>query len=177
MHGFLGRFILVFILFAHVAWSKSVTWKKYTFSIDYPSDWKEVKDFFGIPVTILGPFQANDSRPVIQIVPVAEKSLSFSDEEMKKWNANHEKNSREWMKKHNGKLQKIWPGILEKRKDGTKQLVGGLTYELNSIPFFEKIYYLACPGRTWNFKILINQGSKKLLPVAEKIVESFQCGK
>lgn len=177
MHGFLGRFILVYTLVVHVSWAKTVTWKNSTFNIDYPADWKEVKDFFGIPVTILGPYQKNDSRPVIQIIPIGEKVIEFTDQEMKKWNENHEKNSREWMSKHNGKLQKIWPGVLEKRKDGSKQLVAGLTYELNSIPFFEKIYYLACPKKMWNFKILINQGSKALLPAAEKIVESFQCGK
>lgn len=171
------RVLILLFIFCSSVWAKPVTWKTYSFDIEHPADWKEVKDMFGIPVTILGPYQTNESRPVIQIVPVAEKSIAFTDAEVKKWNDNHDRNSREWIKRNNGKLEKLWPGVLEKRKDGTQQLVGGLAYQLNNLAFIEKIYYLSCPKNTWNFKILINQGSKEFLPIAEKIVGSFKCGK
>lgn len=146
------------------------------FTLSYPSTWKEVKDFFGIPITILGPMQSNGSRPVVQIVPIGGEKLSFSDTEVKQWSQRHDENSRKWMSKNGGILEEIWAGKLETRKDGTKQLVAGLSYRIGTKSFFEKIYYVSCPKGNFNIKILLNQGSKEFLTSAESIVGSFACG-
>ncbi len=164
-------------MFSFPSHGKEITYKNFSFSIDHPSDWKEVKDFFGVPVTILGPYQKNETRPLVQIIPIGKKGLGLTGPEVKKWNQNHQKNSRAWLEKHGGELQSIWDGKVETKKDGSKQIVAGLTYQLKTKAYYEKIYYVSCPNGFYNLKVLVNQGSKEFVKPAEKIAESFSCGK
>ena len=173
----LAMTIYLFSLGSSPAQAVAIEYKTHSFSIDFPKGWKEVRDFFGVPVSILGPFQTNQSRPVIQIVPTTQKAIEFTSAEVAKWNENHKANTEKWMSKHGGRLQSLVPGVVEVRKDGTRQLVGGLLYQLHAKSFIEKIYYISCPKGLYNIKILVNQGSKEFLQSAEKIVGSFKCGK
>lgn len=177
IHGPRTFFFVLILLLSNFGWTKSITYKSHRFSVDFPAEWQEVEDFFGVPVTILGPFQKNESRPLVQIIPIGKKGLKFTDQELKRWNENHRKNSKAWMDKHGGEIQSIWDGKVETKKDGTKQIVAGLTYQLKTKAFYEKIYYISCPKGFYNLKVLVNQGSKEFVKPAEEIAESFTCGK
>lgn len=165
------------LFLTHAAWGNVISYGEHRFEISYPADWKEVKDFFGIPVTLLGPFQKNDARPVIQIIPTKTPPMKMTQEELLEFNKNYESGRKKWVGKNNGKLFEVEKAKLTEDKKGYKILSAGVSYQVNFKSYIEKTFYINCPKNLFNLKIVLNKGNKDFLPKALEIVRSFECGK
>ena len=117
------------------------------FKIEVPAGWQTANDFYGIPVTLLGPDNEEKKRTVIGITPVgyADTARAFDkgDPDVKAYMSGRE----EWLKTFDGKAisydpyQKItWPGIEEAH-------ALGYHYELPSGKFYERSLFVFCGGR------------------------------
>jgi hypothetical protein len=66
-------------------------------SVDVKENWEAAKDLFGVPLTVLGPW-ANESRPVVTIVPTKLTKSDISEEQFKKTFENFKKEKDEWVR-------------------------------------------------------------------------------
>lgn len=143
-------------------------------SVDVPEKWESAKDLFGIPLAVLGPW-ANESRPVLSILPTNVKKEMKSPEEFKKFFEDFKKEKEEWVQSHNGELLKYEPAT---SVDLKKDLVGhfiGAEFKINNIHFIERSYYLYCNGELFNLKYSIRDEHRKYTGDLQKMVEGFKC--
>lgn len=170
----LGAFFLFFAGLNPGAWAKSLTWKADSFSIDVPNGWREVKDLYGIPVTILGPVE-NKTRAVVQVIPTPLKDVEIKAENAKAFGEKYAEGRRLWLKAQNGKLIELLAGRFETLKDGSKMLYAGVSYQMNQKAFIERTFYVRCPKKIFHLKIVQNFELVDQLDKSDAIVRSFQC--
>jgi hypothetical protein len=170
----LVTFLIFFCGMTPTAFSKSLTWKDSTFSINVPSGWKEVKDLYGIPVTILGPVQ-NQTRAVVQIIPTSIKAIDIKPENAKGFGEKYAEGRKIWLKAQNGVMIELLAGRFDTLKDGSHMLYAGVSYQMNKKAFIERTFYISCPKNIFHLKIVQNFELVKQLADSEDIVRSFQC--
>lgn len=170
----LGAFLIFLAGINPEAVAKSLTWKTDSFSINVPSGWREVKDLYGIPVTIMGPVQ-NKTRAVVQVIPTPLKDIDIKAENAKAFGEKYAEGRHKWLKAQNGKLIELLAGRFETLKDGSKMLYAGVSYQMNQKAFIERTFYVSCPKKIFHLKIVQNFELVKDLPESEAIVRSFQC--
>lgn len=164
----------IFLVLPSSALSKSLVYKDQKFSIDVPEGWREVKDLYGIPVTILGPVQ-NQTRAVVQVIPTPLKEIDIKAENAKGFGEKYAEGRHRWLKEQNGQLIELQPGRFEVLKDGSKMLYAGVSYQMNKKAFIERTFYVSCPKKIFHLKVVQNFELVKELHKSEAIVRSFQC--
>ena len=169
----LGAFFIFFVL-PSVALSKTLVWKDQRFAIDVPEGWREVKDLYGIPVTILGPVK-NQTRPVVQVIPTPLNAVEIKVENAKSFGEKYAEGRYKWLQAQRGKLIELLPGRFETLKDGSKMLYAGVSYQMNQKAFIERTFYVSCPKKIFHLKIVQNFELVNQLQESEAIVRSFQC--
>lgn len=170
----LGAFLIFLAGFNPEATAKSLTWKTDSFSIDVPKGWRDVKDLYGIPVTILGPVQ-NQTRAVVQVIPTPLKHVDIKLENAKSFGEKYAEGRRKWLGEQKGKLIELVGGHFETLKDGSKMLYAGVSYQMNQRAFIERTFYVSCPKKIFHLKIVQNFELVNQLKESEAIVRSFQC--
>ncbi len=150
--------------------AKSVNWKDVNFKIDVPEKWREVKDLYGIPVTLLGPSVSPKPRAVIQVIPTDAPPAKMSDDEAKIFGEKYAEGRKEWIKDQNGEIYDIQAGKFEKDR-----LIAGVSYRLNQKSYLERTFYVNCKKRLVHLKIILNYENRDQLTESESIVRSFEC--
>lgn len=143
-------------------------------SVNVPKNWESAKELFGIPLAVLGPW-ANESRPVLSILPTNVKRDKMSEEEFKKLFEGFKKEKQEWVESHSGKLLSYEPAT---SVDFGKELSGhyiGAEFKINNVHFIERSYYLYCKDEMFNLKYSIREEHKKYVQDLQKMVEDFKC--
>lgn len=162
--------ILSLILLPLTLHAKSVNWKDVSFKIKVPEDWREVKDFYGIPVTLLGPSVSPKPRAVIQIIPTDLPPAKMSESEAKVFGEKYAEGRKKWINDQSGEIYDILPGKFEKDR-----LIAGVNYRINQKSYLERTYYVNCRKRLFHLKIILNFENRNELPESESIVRSFEC--
>lgn len=143
-------------------------------SVNVPENWETAKDLFGIPLAVLGPW-ANESRPVLSILPTKVNSSKMPEAEFKKFFADFKKEKDEWVKSHNGQLLSYEPTTnVDFRKDLKGHFIGA-EFKINDVHFIERSYYLYCKDELYNLKYSIRDEHRKYVKDLQKMVEEFKC--
>lgn len=143
-------------------------------SVDVKEKWEASKDLFGIPLTVLGPWE-NESRPVITILPTTLKKTDIEPSDFKKIFDDFKKEKDEWVTSHAGKLLSYEPATsVEFRKDLVGHYIGA-EFEIDNTHFIERSYYLYCKGEVFNLKYSMRQEHKKYTQDLQQIVRDFKC--
>lgn len=169
------KYLIFFSLFASsLSFAATHSWKSEKFNLNVPSEWQSMNDFFGIPVTFLGPQINKDPRTVIQVIPTDAQPLKMEEKELTSFNSDFEKRKKDWLSKREGVLYGLLPASFEKFGK-EKMIVAGLSYKIGDASFIEKTYYINCPSKLYQLKLLVKLGESARLSAGEDIVRSFTC--
>jgi hypothetical protein len=150
--------------------AKSVNWEEVNFKIDVPENWREVKDLYGIPVTLLGPSVSPKPRAVIQIIPTDAPPAPMSEKDAKAFGENYADGRKNWLKDQDAEILELLPG-----KFSGGKLSAGVSYRLNKKTYLERTYFVNCPKKLFHLKIILNLENRDELKTCESIVRSFAC--
>ncbi len=168
-------FVALFVAFSSFAVSAAsfeVVGKKV--SIEVPKNWEAVKDLFGIPLAILGPW-ANESRPVLSVLPTGVTSEKMPEEKFKKLFDDFKKEKDEWVQSHKGELLAYEPTTEVVFQSDLKGHFIGAEFKINGVHFIERSYYLYCKKNLFNLKYSIRDEHRKYLKDLQKMVQEFKC--
>lgn len=161
---------LILISLSSSLFAKAIDWKDARFEIRVPENWREVKDFYGIPVTLLGPSVAPKPRVVIQIIPTDLPPATMNAKEAKNFGEKYAEGRRSWISQQDGEIYDILPGKFDRDR-----LIAGVSYRLNKKSYIERTHYINCKRRLYHLKIVLNVENRDELPEAESVVRSFAC--
>ncbi len=148
--------------------SFAVSAKEY--SIKIPEGWREVKDLYGIPVTLLGPSVSPKPRAVIQIIPTNLPPAKMNDSEAVAFGMKYAEGRKLWIKEQDGEIYELVPGKFENNR-----MVAGVSYRLNQKSYIERTHYVNCPKQIFHLKIILNYENREQLSESESVVRSFSC--
>lgn len=165
--------LLIFFIFClslQAASAKELSWNKIKFTVDVPDSWREVKDFYGIPVTLLGPSVSPKPRAVVQIIPTDLPPGKMNDVEAVAFGMKYGEGRKKWIAEQEGELLELLPGKFEHGR-----LTAGVSYRINQKSYMERTYYVNCKKRMFHLKIVLNFENRDQLSESESIVRSFAC--
>jgi hypothetical protein len=171
------KYFLLSLFVCSLAFGKTQSFKlegNHPVTVTFPDSWEAVRDLFGIPLAVLGPYE-NDSRPVLSILPTTLKKSQTSETEFQKVFVDFKKEKDEWVQSHKGQLISYEP---MKAVDFGKELKGhfiGAEFKINDVHFIERSYYLWCKDEVYNLKYSIRNEHKKYLNELQKMVGEFKC--
>jgi hypothetical protein len=162
--------LFIFCIQILPAVAKTVEWKSHKFNIDLPKNWREAKDLYGIPVTLLGPSVSSRPRAIVQVIPTDAPFVKMSEADARSFGEKYAEGRKAWVRAQGGELYETIPGKFEEGK-----LTAGVSYRLNQKSFLERTYYVNCPKKLYHLKIVLNFENKSELSDCESIVRSFSC--
>jgi hypothetical protein len=149
------------------------------FTLDVPKDWQSPLDFYGIPVSLIGPDTPEGRRTVIGITPAGasddEKVFDQGDKDIKAYIAGREA----WLERFDGKsisydsYQKTkWEGIEEAH-------TLGYHYSLPTGKFYERSLFVLCGGRRlYHVKSLVPSEQEKTdNRIVDETLKTLKCTK
>jgi hypothetical protein len=148
--------------------------KEKSIRIDVPAGWESVKDLFGMPLSILGPFD-KDSRPALMVLYTNLSMRNFNKAEFEAHFMKFRAEKDAWVRSHDGTLNSFTEVTKTKLSPTVEGVYIGSEFVMKNITFLERSYYVYCDEDVYNIKWSIREAHKKHLPVLEKIVSSFQC--
>ena len=150
--------------------AKEIAWEKFTFKVEVPETWREVKDFYGIPVTLLGPSLPAKPRAVVQIIPTELPPGKMNLQESVAFGIKYGEGRKKWISEQQGELLELLPGKFENGR-----MTAGVSYRINQKSYLERTYYVNCRKNLFHLKIVLNFENREQLPESETIVRSFAC--
>ncbi|MFL5784652.1 MAG: hypothetical protein ACJ76H_08595 [Bacteriovoracaceae bacterium] len=170
------KVLLLLVLSFSSAWAsvQSFVIQDKKISIDVPGGWQGVKDLYGLPLVVLGPWE-NSSRPAISWMYTGMTKKIMKEDEFRKIFTGFKEDKESWLKEHSGKLLKFEQPT---EKSFSKDLSGhfiGAEFVVNDIHFIERSYYLYCKDEVYNVKWSIRDEHRKYLAEIDKIVGSTKC--
>ena len=142
--------------------------------IDVPAGWESAKNLFGIPLSILGPFD-KDSRPALMVLYTNLSMRNFNKAEFEAHFMKFRAEKDAWVRSHGGSLTSFTEVTKTKLSPTVEGVYIGSEFVIKGITFSERSFYVYCDEDVYNIKWSIREAHKKHLPVLEKIVSSFQC--
>lgn len=171
------KWLLLALTISSMAHAKIASFElkdKHKVTVSHPDNWETVKELYGIPLAVLGPY-ANDSRPVLSILPTNVKKEQHSEAEFQKLFQDFKTEKEEWVSSHKGQLIKYEPlSLVEPRKDLKGHFIGA-EFAINGIHFIERSYYLYCKGEVYNLKYSIRDEHRKYIQDLQKMIGDFKC--
>ena len=170
------KFMFLLFCFISFAFAKSESFdlndqKKMTLNL--PAGWEGVKDLYGIPVIVLGPWE-NESRPAMSFVYTGMKESKFPRSELQKLFVDFQSEKQKWVDQHKGKLISYEATTPVKFANSSGHFIGA-QFNINGVHFIERSYYLTCLGEVYNLKYSIRKEHEKYLSTLSDLVETFQC--
>lgn len=170
------KVLLLLILSYSSAWASVQNFvvqdKKIT--IDVPIGWEGVRDLFGLPLVVLGPWE-NNSRPAISWMLTGMTKKIMKEEEFKKLFTGFKEDKVSWLQEHTGKLLKFEePTSKAFSKDLSGHFIGA-EFVVNDIHFIERSFYLYCKDEVFNVKWSIRDEHRKYMNEINQIVGSLKC--
>lgn len=160
----------IFCLNSQVATAKEIAWEKFRFKVDVAESWRDVKDFYGIPVTLLGPSVPAKPRAVVQIIPTDLPPGKMNLVESVAFGIKYGEGRKKWITEQQGELLELLPGKFENGR-----MTAGVSYRINQKSYLERTYYVNCKKNLYHLKIVLNFENREQLPESENIVRSFAC--
>ena len=172
--------VRLFFAFALILSSTSSLAKNFSaegkeFSFDLPSTWREAKNLYGVPLSLLAPVQPNNSRAVILVTPTPLEKIRFGKEFVQSFDKNYQEGRLAWLKEEGGAARSFeasklesWPGVKE-------VMSSGYEYQLGVKSFIERSFYIGCEADFYHVKVLVNEGNRSQLAESIDIVRSFKC--
>ena len=161
------------------AWATSTSFNlsKGYVELNIPENWQTTKDFFGMPLQILGPMESG-GRPVIAVTPtgiaVDKMDGKVLGKDQKDYSAGREK----WLAKYSGKSIEYFPYKEEKWPDGSVAHSIGYRYQIGANEFTERSYFVVCSGKLFHLKTLLRKAHESAYgSTVSGIVKSFRCTK
>lgn len=151
-------------------WARTLSYDGQTFSMDVPTEWKDVKDLYGIPITLLGPSVAPKPRVVIQVIPTKLPHGEMKESDAKKFGEDYAEGRKRWVKEQEGEILELVPGSFEKNR-----LMAGVSYKIHHKRFLERTVYVNCPKKLFHLKLILNFENLESLSEAQNILRSFEC--
>jgi hypothetical protein len=148
----------------------------HSIKLTLPEEWITRTDLLGLPLAILSPPQADKNRVVLTLAQASkgEEKMVLGESFIDSSQIEYESNKNKWLKEHQGFLIDFVPKeILQ--WNGHKVLALGVSFQMKGKKNLEKSYYIECGERLYFGKILVNAENEKLLPLAQKTLESLQC--
>lgn len=142
-------------------------------TIELPEKWESVTDLYGIPLTVLGPWN-DESRPAMSFVYTGMDIKKFPESELQKLFKDFKSEKESWVKEHKGELLKYEPVKKIIVGKNTANFIGA-EFKINGIHFIERSYYLTCKDEVYNLKYNIRHEHLKHLQAIMGIVETFKC--
>ena len=140
------------------------------YKINFSKEWKEVKDLYGIPVTLLGPSVTPKPRAVIQIIPTSSKPIPMKEEHAKAFGEKYAEGRKRWVTEQQGQILEILPGNFDNGRLWT-----GVSYKIGVKRYLERTYFVNCSKNLYHLKIILNFENLDSLKESESIVRSFAC--
>jgi hypothetical protein len=166
--------VFVFAVNAHAKIEK-FDFKEGKVRFDLPTTWQAARNFFGVPLMLLGP-QKGDRRPVISVVPTGIAGVSFDSASLKKDQEGYKKGRENWLTKLGGKSVEYYPYQNPKWKNTEEVHTIGYRYAVGEKEFSEMSYYVVCGGRLFQFKTVLSKTHEKIYSsVVDGIMRSFSC--
>ncbi|MGE4233624.1 MAG: hypothetical protein AB7F43_09875 [Bacteriovoracia bacterium] len=126
---------------------------KGNFKIHVPSQWQSNRNLFGMPFSMLGPYQKGKRRPIVIIIPMGNAGQDMPKVSLK--DNNHYRAGREkWLRKVGGKSLAFYPYSEEKIGAHTRGFSVGYRYFAGNTVFEEHTYYVTCKKKLYNFKTI-----------------------
>ena len=147
------------------------------FSIDVPKSWQSPKDFYGFPVSLIGPETPAGRRTVIGITPAGasddEKVFDQGDKDLKAYIAGREA----WLEQFDGKSISFDPYQKTKWNGIEEAHTLGYHYELPTGKFYERSLFVLCNGRRLiHIKTLVPTDQEKTdNRVVDDTLKSMKC--
>lgn len=171
------KWLVLLLLMNYTAFAKTESFElegKKKVTVTYPEGWETIRELYGIPLAILGPF-ANESRPVLSILPTSVKEEKHSAKDFQKLFEDFKAEKEKWIESHKGKLIKYEPlTVVNPRKDLSGHYIGA-EFMINYVHFIERSYYLYCKGEVYNLKYSIRNEHKKYVKDLQKMIGDFKC--
>lgn len=142
-------------------------------TIIFPDGWETVKGLFGIPLTLLGPWE-NESRPAMSFLYTGMAEKNFPKSEFQKLFTDFKAEKEAWVKKHKGELVLYEPMTPVKFANAEGHFIGA-EFKIDDVHFIERSYYLTCEGEVYNLKYSIRDEHRKHLKNLADAVETFRC--
>ncbi len=112
------------------------------FKLDVPADWQNLKDFLGVPVTLMSPKGAAGNRTVVQVTPVG---FTDKDDILKKIPKDPEeyvKQKEDWLEEVDGESLSFDSFHEESVNGGTVYSIG-MSYEVDGGKFHQQTFYVS----------------------------------
>lgn len=170
-------FVTLFLASTSQAEVKNYDLGNQKFSLNVPSDWKQVEDFMGAPLALFGPQQKDGPRAVMMLTPTGEVDKKGFFKHPPKDIVTYKTGREDWLKGVYGESlsydkfkQEKWNGI-----ESSAQL--GYHYDIPQGKFYERSIYITCSGnKIFHIKSLVPSTiEKQYNSIVENTVKSLKC--
>lgn len=156
------------------------------FSINIPDNWKQIskseksQGMMGVPLTLFGPENEEETRPVILVTPLALQDQNDVFKNSGKDVGPYEETMNEWLSSKDGKLINVEKLTTKKDWNNVDEAYFlGSRYEVYDQEYRQKTAYIICKNkRVFHLKsIVLKKEEKKIQPIIDNTFESFTCPK
>jgi hypothetical protein len=163
--------LLVLVFLPVTPWASSAP-----FSIEKPANWRELKEMFGVPYSLVGPKIQQANRPVITVTPAAHSQFPQDFFVKGEYFTSFQESKSEWLKSANGRVIRFYHDSSPKMKHLKKAYMTGVSYLLDSQAYLERSYYMPCSDNLYLVKYLLPLVVKDRFELLmERSVRGFQC--
>jgi hypothetical protein len=168
--------LILFVLLCSSSWAtvQEHTIQDKKIRINILSAWEPVKDLYGLPLVVLGPWE-NKSRPAITWVFTGMNAKHMTPEEFRKLFVTFKKEKEDWLKGHSGRLLKFEEATPIQFSPKLKGHFIGAEFMVSDVHFIERSYYLYCKDEVYNVKWSIRDEHRKFMKDLTSIVGSLEC--
>ena len=168
------KLLLLLVLIYPFHKSFATLGKEASFALDVPTSWQQMKDFYGVPFTYLGPKSSNGIRPTIQVIPTEQKTFLMDTARLKKFDDKHKRAKERWLAKSNGYL--ISYTSMQKIKHPAGEMyVSQAKYKQGDRGFDTKTYFTFCNQKLLQIKSLSSTAKDSGMKENDTIIQSFRC--
>lgn len=168
------KLLLLLVLIYPFHKSFATLGKEASFALDVPKSWQQMKDFYGVPFTYLGPKSSNGIRPTIQVIPTEQKKFTMDGTRLTTFDDKHKRAKERWLGKTNGYLISYTP--IRKISHPTGDMyVSQAKYKQGDRGFDTKTYFTFCNQKLLQIKSLSSTAKDSGMKENDTIIQSFRC--
>lgn len=158
---------------------KNIQYKSTQFSMNIPKHWEQLNDTFGVPITLLGPWDNETQlRHVLMITPdELSNAFTLNKQALKEQFVDYKKGRSQWAKQQNAQI--ISFSNLKFPSIGQESMEFGFTFKQQGITYLEKSLYVFCgPKQVFHLKSLeVRFSQEQAAKDMYNMINSFQCPK
>lgn len=144
------------------------------FALKVPSDWQQMKDFYGVPFTYLNRKSQNETRPTIQVIPSDNKKFDMDEKRLGIFDDKNKRGKERWLAKNKGyiisyeKMKKV-------KSKGSKLYMSHVMYKFGGKGYNTKTYYTFCSDKLIQIVSLADINDSLGMRNNDTVIKSFKC--